>query len=176
MANMESIDPIRNRVAASGVVVLSIADFLPATEDLRTFDVSEGMDGGLVLREKPFRAWLEAQDFAQFAGKWVAVSCGTEAIVPPWAYVLACVKLRPSVRLVTVGSLETLRQAAFSEALSAIDWSTYEDKKVMLKGCGSDSMAFWSYAALSLRLLPHVSTLMYGEPCSTVPIYKKSRG
>ena len=165
---------IRNRIADSGLVVLALEDFFPPTHALCTFDIVEGLEKGMLLREKPFRTWLNDQDFTPYADKYVAITCSSQAIVPPWAYMLACVQLQQHAALCCVGNIDVLRQAAFVQAMARTDWQQlYTAKRVMIKGCSKDLLAPWAYAQLSLQLMPHVLGLMYGEPCSTVPVYKK---
>lgn len=166
--------PIHNRVAESSLVLLSIDTFFPAPEALSSFDLATGLEKGMLLREKTFRPWLKHFKFSTYKDKYVALHCSTEAIVPPWAYMLSAAALEPYATLVCVGDSPTLRKVAFLQALEKINWAaTYTGAKIIIKGCSQDPLALWAYTQLSLRLLPHITSLMYGEPCSTVPIYKK---
>ena len=169
-------EPIENRVAKSGLIVCSIEDFFPKSEDLLTLDIIEGLEEHTFLREASYRAWIKSYDFTPFRDKYVLLTCSADAIVPAWAYILPTAKLQDLAHLVVIGDQEVLKKHAFLHILSNIDWKKkYEGARVMLKGCSTESLATWAYIEITQRLLPYVSILMYGEPCSAVPIYKKRR-
>ena len=163
---------IQNKVAESGLIVLDPADFLPK-EAVVGLDISSFLWHGMVLREKEFREQLKAFDWQTFTGKFVALHCSTDAIVPRWAYMLITQYLLPFAAHVAQGDVAACKEAWALQAIAAADMEAYRDERVILKGCGDDSLSDALYVALTARLQPLVKSLMYGEPCSTVPVYKK---
>lgn len=163
---------IQNKVAESGLVVLDLADFLPK-EAVVGLDMKDFLFHGMVLREKDFREQLRAFDWADFSGKFVAVYCSTDAIVPRWAFMLIATYLQPLALGVSAGRPEAYREKLTLAAIDAYPLEALRDAKVILKGCGDDSLSDAMYTRMSMRLLPLVKSLMYGEPCSTVPVFKK---
>lgn len=163
---------IQNKVAESGLIVLDLADFLPK-EGVVALDIKEFLFHGMVLREKEFREMLKAYDWSAFSGKFVAVHCSTDAIVPRWAYMLIATYLQPIALGVSASNAEAYAQHLTLNAIQGIEVEDYRDAKVILKGCGDHTLTDAMYTQLSMRLLPVVKSLMYGEPCSTVPVYKR---
>lgn len=161
---------IVNRVAQSPLLTLDLESLRPAGERV-LLDICDVLFQGLILREKDFRAWVRAHDWAQYQGRHVAVTCTADAIVPGWAYMLIATVLQPHTDSFVFGSLDQLEAALYQRALDAHDWAQYRDEKVVLKGCGGVPVA--TYVEATRRLMPHAEKLMYGEPCSTVPLYKR---
>jgi len=163
---------IENRVTKSALVTFDLEDYYHSGErDL--FDLKDLLFQGLILKEKDFREFVKNHDWSRFEGKNVAVTCTADAIVPTWAYMLVASKLEPYAQKVVYGNLEALEQALFQEALSMIDLSDFKDAKVIVKGCSKYPVPEYAYVEITRLLRPVVSSLMYGEPCSTVPLYKK---
>ncbi|MBC3539148.1 DUF2480 family protein [Rufibacter sediminis] len=163
-----------NRVANSGLITLNLEEYLHPGERI-VYDIKDNLFMGLMLREKDFRAFVKDHDWSQYAGKNVAITCSTDAIVPTWAYMLLASKLQPFVNRYVFGDLEALEQTLLQEAISKINADEYQDAKVVVKGCGQIPVPTYAYVEIMQKLLPVVSSIMYGEPCSTVPIYKKPK-
>ena len=163
-----------NRVANSSLVSLNLEDFIHPGARV-VYDIKDNLFHGLMLREKDFREFIKTHDWAQYAGQNVAIVCSTDAIVPTWAYMLLATKLHPYASRYVFGDLPALEQALFHDALTALNVEDYRDAKVVIKGCGHLPVPTVAYVEVVHRLLPVVSSVMYGEPCSTVPIWKKPK-
>jgi hypothetical protein len=163
-----------NRVAASAIVSLNMEEFYPQ-EDRIVFDLADYLEQGLVLREKEFRAALKAKDWNSFEGKWVAVSCSADAIVPTWAFMLVCTYLEGKSRGYCVGDLESLEQYIVEETLSKLPLESFKDRSVVVKGCSKLTIPLFAYGRLVTLLQREAKSVMFGEPCSTVPLYKKAK-
>lgn len=163
-----------NRVAASAIVSLNMEEFYPQEERVQ-FDLADYLFQGLVLREKEFRAALKGLDWNQFAGKWVAVSCSADAIVPTWAYMLVCTYLEGVAKGYCVGALEALEQYIVEETLSKLPLESFKDRPVVVKGCSKVLIPLYAYGRLVSLIQGEAKSLMFGEPCSTVPLFKKGK-
>lgn len=163
---------IINRVSQSALVSLDLAEFIQPGERV-IFDLGDFLFQGLILREKEFRQALKELDWSFYQGKLVAINCSADAIVPTWAYMLVVTRLTPVAKAVLKGSVEELEKHLFTEELNKKDWSVYKDAKVVMKGCSDLYDSEYSFTEATKRLMPWVSSLMYGEPCSTVPVFKK---
>ena len=163
---------IINRVANSKLMVFDLEEIYPKGERI-VFDISQWLLEGIVLRETDFRENAKEHDWSQYKDKFVALFCSTEAIVPGWAYLLISLHLAPFAKKVTVGNLEELESILFSELLQNIDFSEYTDKPVIIKGCAHKPIPQNAYVLLAQKLLPIAKSIMYGEACSSVPLYKK---
>ena len=163
-----------NRVAASAIVSLNMEEFYPQEERVQ-FDLADYLFQGLVLREKEFRAALKVLDWDQFAGKWVAVTCSADAIVPTWAYMLVCTYLEAAAKGYCVGDLEALEQYIVEDTLSKLPLESFKDRSVVVKGCSKVAIPLYAYGRLVSLIQGEAKSLMFGEPCSTVPLYKKGK-
>ena len=168
------MDLIVNKVAESGIVTLDLANYLPAQESIVTFDIKPFLFREMILKEKDFRDAMKAHDWEQYKDKSVAIFCSADAIVPVWAYMLVASYLQPFAAGMYFGSVEELYKKLVTDKISTIDITEYADKRVVLKGCGDKAVPEIAYVAATEKLRPVVKSLMYGEPCSTVPIYKQS--
>ncbi len=166
------METIVNKVAESGIVTLDLAPFIPV-DSIATFDLKPFLFREMILKEKDYRAALPEFDWQQFLGKHVAICCTADAIVPVWAYMLAVSYLQNTAASVYFGTPAELQKLIIEKQIAAIDTTEYADKRVVLKGCGDTEIPEAAYVAASQHLLPVVKSLMYGEPCSTVPIYKR---
>ncbi len=164
-------DVIVNKVAQSGIVTFNLETLFPK-EEVVAFDLKDYLFKGLILREKDFRMAMKEQDWSVFAGKRVAVFCSTDAIIPVWAYMLVATRLQAHATDVVQGDERTLLTLWYRDAIAKLDAEAYRDKRVVVKGCGALPVPPSAYAEISRLLMPVVKSLMYGEPCSTVPIYK----
>ena len=163
---------IVNRVANSKLVTFNLEDFYPEGERI-VFDISQWLLEGIVLKETDFRASVKNHDWSQYQDKYVALHCSTDAIVPGWAYLLVSLQLVPFAAKTIVGSLETLESMLFSEILAKTDVSDLEGKPVIIKGCAHKPIPQNAYVLLAEKLRPIAKSIMYGEACSSVPLYKK---
>ena len=165
---------IVNRVQKSALVTIDLEEFYhPGSRVL--FDLSDLLYEGLILREKDFRAFVKTHDWEQYKDKNVALHCSTDAIVPVWAYMLLTTALSPHAHMVVEGDLRDLEVALYHRAFSKLDLAAYEGAKVVIKGCSSRQIPPQVYVEVTALLMPHVERMMYGEPCSPVPIYKSSK-
>ncbi len=166
------MEEIVNKVAQSGIVTLDLSTYYPQGERVR-IDISPQLWQGLVLREKDFREYVRTHDWSQYQDKFVALTCNAEAIVPVWAYLLLASALQPYAARVVFGELPVLETVLFRDALSAIDPEAFRDVRVVVKGCAEVPVPESAYVELASILLPVVKSLMFGEACSTVPVYKR---
>lgn len=164
-------ETIVNKVAQSGLITLNLEDYLPAGETV-TFDLKDYLFMGLILKEKDFREALKNLDWSAYEKKYVAVTCTADAIIPLWAYMLVVTYLQPLAKDVYVGTPEEMQKHLFLQNIAAINLTQFTGQRVVAKGCGEKPIGAFAYAALTKHLLPHVKSIMYGEPCSTVPVYK----
>jgi hypothetical protein len=163
---------IINKVAGSGLLSFDLADFYPPGERV-VYDIKDNLFHGLMLREKDFREFIKEHDWSQYQDKHVAITCTTDAIVPTWAYMLLANKISVYARTVIFGNLETLETVLFENALSNLDLEKYKNQRVVLKGCGDIPVPVSAYVDLTAKLTKVAKSIMYGEPCSTVPIFKR---
>lgn len=165
---------IINRVAKSGLVTLDLEEFYHPGERV-VYDLKHNLFMGMILREKDFRDFLKTHDWSQYAGKNVAITCSEDAIIPTWAYMLLAVHLEPYSHTFVFGDLRALEDKLFFEAIEKIDVEDYRDARVVVKGCSKVPVPTSAYVELTRRLRPVVQTLLFGEPCSTVPLYKRAK-
>jgi hypothetical protein len=166
-------DEIKNKVAESGIVTIDLEKYLPAKEETAVFDLKDFLFMGMILKEKDFREALKQQDWEKFRNKNVAITCSADAIIPVWAYMLATAYLQPVAKEIMVGSEKELNKSVFLKNISTISIAELSDKRIVLKGCGETPIDDFAYAEATRVLLPVAKSIMYGEPCSTVPVYKK---
>ncbi len=169
---MEIQENIVNKVAQSGLVTLDPASFFPTGERL-VYDIKDNLYMGLILREKDFREFVKEHDWARYAGKNVAITCTEDAIVPAWAFMLIANKMAPFAKEVVFGDAAVLETVLFEKALASLDVEQYRDQRIVIKGCGDKEVPVSAYVELTKRLTPVAKSIMFGEPCSTVPIYKR---
>ncbi len=166
------MEPIVNKVAASGIITIDLARFLPE-KPLKMVDLSSYLWMGMVLKEKEFRAAVLSTDWTIFQQENVGLYCSTDAIVPTWAYMLLAGNLQQAGATVYFGKEEDICQQILLKNLEQLDESAFVNGKVVVKGCGDDFISEAAYVAITLKLKPVVKILMYGEPCSTVPLFKR---
>jgi hypothetical protein len=161
-----------NKVAQSGIITLNLEDFLPA--EVITFDLKDHLFMGLILKEKDFREALKNLDWNAYQDKNVAVTCSVDAIIPVWAYMLVATYLQPVAKNVYVGTVAEMTKHLFLLNLNLnLNLSDLAEQRVVVKGCGEVPIGEYAYAEVTRLLRPVAKSIMYGEPCSTVPIYKK---
>lgn len=166
------MEPIVNKVAESGLVTIDLEElYLPGERVV--LDLSDWLFEGLVLREKDFRERLKTTDWSAYSGKFVALDCSTDAIIPTWAYMLLSAALRPYAAEIHFGGLDDMETVLYDKALRRLDLSAYKDQRVVIKGCSGVKVPVSAYVTLTELLQPVVKSVFYGEPCSTVPVFKR---
>jgi hypothetical protein len=161
-----------NKVANSGIITLDLEKYVPADETA-TFDLKEHLFMGLILKEKDFREALKNLDWSSYQNKNVAIICSVDAIIPVWAYMLIVTYLQPVAKDIFVGSVIEMQKHLFLKNIASIRAEEYTDQRIVIKGCGEVPIENFAYAEITKLLKPVAKSIMYGEPCSTVPIYKK---
>jgi hypothetical protein len=172
MQNIEQ--PLVNRVAASGLITLKLEEFFPK-EELALFDLKGFLFMELILKEKDFREALKEHDWTQYEGKNLAVFCSADAIIPVWAYMLVTVYAAPYAKEIFQGTADEFYKHIFQKALDGVDASQYEGQRIVIKGCSDKPVPPSAYVELTRKLQPYALSIMYGEPCSTVPIFKRPK-
>ena len=165
---------IINKVALSGIITIDLEEFYPQGERV-LLDIKEQLFQGLILREKDFREFVKNQDWSKYKNKYVALICSADAIIPTWAYMLLATQLEPHANKVIFGDLEVLETVLYNEILSRLDINNYKDARVVIKGCGQLPVPKAAYVEIARLLRPVAKSIMYGEACSTVPLYKQAK-
>ncbi len=166
------MEEIVNKVAQSGLITFNLEEYFDTT-DVVEFDMKDHLFQGLILKERDFRTFIKENDWNQYEGKHVALFCTADAIVPTWAYMLVANKLSGIASEVFFGSKDALQQNIIQKRLEAINVDEFTDKRVVIKGCSNYDVPIGAYVEITNLLSPVVKSIMFGEPCSTVPIYKK---
>jgi hypothetical protein len=166
------MNEIVNKVSNSTLETLDIKDYL--VEGTRSvIDIKDLLFQGLILKEADFRKYLKDQDWSKYQDHFVAVYCSADAIIPNWAYMLLASNLYPFAHKIIFGNLDELEKAILSEKFRSTDWSFYTGRKVVIKGCSDIPNPQFAFLEITKVLRPYCNSIMYGEPCSTVPIFKK---
>jgi hypothetical protein len=165
---------IVNRVASSGLVTFNLEEYYRPGERV-LIDIKDQLFQGLVLKEKDYREFIKVHNWQSYEDKFVAITCSTDAIVPIWAYMLLAIALQPYAKVICFGTIEQLEARLFEDALSQINWQDFKGRKVVVKGCSKINVPASIYVEVAQHLQPIVSSLMFGEPCSTVPLYKAAK-
>ena len=163
---------IKNKVAESGLVTINPEDFL-CTEEIVVFDLKDFLFMEMILKEKEFREALKKHDWQQYQNKYVSLVCTADAIIPVWAWMLAAAYLQPMAKEIFMGNAITFKEKIILKNLDAFNVSDFTGKRIVIKGCGDVPVSDFIYMELTKRLLPFAQSIMYGEQCSTVPVYKK---
>jgi len=166
-------EPIINKVADSGIITLDMEKYYPGGENI-VFDLKDHLFMGMILKEKDFREALKKTDWSVYKDKNVALTCTADAIIPVWAWMLAAAYLQPAAKEIVMGDEKELHKNIFLKNLSAIDLKEFTGKKVVIKGCGETPIADYVYMEITKLLRPVAQSIMYGEPCSTVPVFKRA--
>jgi hypothetical protein len=164
-------DEILNRVANSKLITLNLEDYYPKGNRV-LFDIKDWLFEGFVLREKDFRNQVAEFDWSQFQDAFIALTCSSDAIIPGWAYMLLSIQLEPYAKKIIIGNLEALETSIYQDVLNDLDVSKYEDKPIIIKGCSNKPVPQNAYIMLATKLKPVVKSIMYGEACSSVPLFK----
>jgi len=163
---------IVNKVAQSGLLTVDLAKYAPERE-IVVYDIKDNLFQGLILREKDFREFVKTHDWSRYAGKHVGIVCSADAIVPTWAYMLLANRMQPHAASVHFGTKEEVERNLFAEAMEKIDYETYRDQRVVVKGCGDIPVPESAFVRFTAELSKVAKSIMYGEPCSTVPVFKR---
>lgn len=162
---------ITNKVAASGIITIDLEEFYPKGER-KLIDIKPTLFQELILREKDFREYIKNTDWSVYKDAYVAIVCSADAIVPTWAYMLLSLALEPYAKKIVFGNLEQLESLLYEEQLAKHNFEQYKDTRIVVKGCGKLPVPTQAYVNLTAKLKPFAKSIMYGEPCSTVPLYK----
>jgi hypothetical protein len=165
-------DEIINRVANSKLITIDLEDYYPKGQRV-LFDIKDWLFEGFVLREKDFRIQVQEFNWAQYQDNFVALTCSSDAIIPGWAYMLLSLQLESFAKKVIVGDLEQLETSIYQDIINNLDVSAFKDKPIIIKGCSNKPVPQNAYIMLSNKLKPLAKSIMYGEACSSVPLFKK---
>ncbi|WKW45939.1 DUF2480 family protein [Myroides sp. JBRI-B21084] len=165
---------IVNKVAQSSLVVFDLEDYYPEQEAV-VLDISQWLFQGFILKEKEFRAALQNFDFSIYNNKLIALTCTTDAILPSWAFMLVTVYVQPYAQMVNQGSVNDLYIAYYQQLINTIDFSIYQDQPVIIKGCSKKAIPEEAYVMATKKMMLYARSVMFGEACSAVPIYKRKK-
>ena len=165
-------EPFINKVAESGLVTLDLEQYYPKGETA-VFDLKDYLFMGMILKEKDYREGFKKTDWSLYSGKNVALTCSADAIIPVWAWMLAAAYLQPVAKELVLGDEKELHKQLYLKNIAAINPEEFTGKRMVIKGCGETPIADFVYMEVTKKLLPVAQSIMYGEPCSTVPVYKK---
>jgi hypothetical protein len=168
------MDPeiIINKVENSGLITFNLEDYY-AKGDRVLLDIKNQLFQGLILKEKDFREFVKNHEWQQYQDKFLAITCTVDAIVPTWAYMLMAAELEPYAKRFVFGDLKVLETVLFMDCLKTIDLSQFQDERVIIKGCSKYPVPESAYVELTRLLRPYAKSIMFGEACSTVPLYKR---
>ena len=164
-------EAIVNKVSESGLITLDLEQYYPR-EEVMLFDLKDYLFMGLILKEKDYREALKNLEWETYRNKYIGVTCSADAIIPPWAYMLAASYLQPLAKDVIMGDEKEVHRTVFLQNIQGINIDEFSGQRVVVKGCGETPIGDFAYMEVTKRLRPVARTIMYGEPCSTVPIYK----
>lgn len=170
---MEIQENIVNKVAQSGLLTIDLAKYSPNQDEIIIYDIKDNLFHGLILREKDFRKFVKEHDWSQYQDKHVGITCSTDAIVPTWAYMILANKLTPYAKSITFGTKDDIIRDQYTLAINAIDYDQYQDQRVVVKGCGDIFIPESAFVTFTAKLTQVAKSIMYGEPCSTVPVFKR---
>lgn len=169
---MNTQGTIVNKVALSGLITFDLATLAPTGERV-LFDIKDQLFHGLILREKDFREFVKANDWSQYQDKNVAITCSADAIIPTWAYMLLSNRLEPYAKEIIFGDLNVLETILYEKSLETLDMSQFQDQRIMVKGCGDIKIPESAFITFTRKLSKVAKSIMYGEACSSVPIFKR---
>lgn len=168
------MDEIVNKVKKSNLIQLDLADFKP-TEEIVLFDLKDNLWQGMALKEKDFRSFVKEHDWGSYKNKVVGVICSVDAIIPTWAFMLVVTKLQENGVLAFIGDKNAVELELIKRNITAFDLEKFKDGKFIIKGCSNIPEPSYVMTELTKKLMPIASSIMYGEPCSTVPVYKRRK-
>lgn len=174
MPDNNIIKPLVNKVANSGLIVFNLENHFPTTEIVE-IDLKPFLFKGLILKEKDYRAALKEMDLAPYVDKVVVIYNSNDAIIPIWAFMLMATELTGTAKAIFQGTKEEYLKQHYEKLVEQIDGTEYQDERVVIKGCSNKPVPTSAYAAIASKLKPYAQSIMFGEPCSTVPIFKRPR-
>ena len=166
------MEPIVNKVAESGLITIDLEELYTPGERV-LFDIKGWLFEEIILKEKDFREQIKQHDWSIYSNKLVAVTCSADAIVPTWAFMLVATAVAPYAQQVIFGDLIRMEEVLFDAKLNLLDLTSFSDQRIVIKGCSKVNVPVSAYVRLTALLQPVVKSIMYGEPCSTVPVYKR---
>jgi hypothetical protein len=172
--NMDTTKPLINRVEQSALITLNLETYLPKADEIVAIDLKDYLFKGLILREADFREAIKNTDWSQYTGKYVVIHCSADAVIPMWAYMLLSAELTPFARDIANSSLAHAPEIFLYRNLAKIDMSGFAEQRVVVKGCGDEKIPEAAFVQITQQLTKVAKSVMYGEPCSTVPVFKKS--
>lgn len=162
-------------MASSSLITFDLEEFyLPGDRVL--IDLKDQLFQGMILREKDLRDFIKVNDWSAYRDKLVAITCSADAVIPTWAYMLITIALKPYAKAIEFGSLEKLEEKLFDDALEKVDWEQFRNSKIVVKGCSKVNVPASAYVKTVAKLQPLAASLMFGEACSTVPLFKRKSG
>ena len=170
---MSSSNIIINKVAESGIITIDLEEYTKNTP-IKIFDLKNYLFMELILKEKDFRTALTQVNWEEYKDMFVGVTCSADAIIPLWAYMLVAIYVEPFAKKVFMGNEEQVKEQILLHHIDSLDIANFTDKRIVIKGCGDNPIPASAYLAITAKLRPVAKTIMYGEPCSTVPIFKQS--
>ncbi len=170
---MDGEDQIINKVSNSALISFDLEAYYQPGERV-VIDIADQLYEGIILKEKDFRSFIKTHDWSAYQNKFVAITCSADAIVPTWAYMLVAIALNPYSKEVVFGTISDLEIEIFRKALQKVNWINFKNGKVVIKGCSKVDVPACIYVEVTNQLMKYVNSLMFGEPCSTVPLYKKT--
>jgi hypothetical protein len=171
---MDTENEIVNRVANSQLTTFDLEEFYQAGDRV-VIDIKDQLFQGIILKEKDFRDYIKSHDWSAYNNKFVAITCSEDAIIPTWAYMLLTSALQPFAKKIVFGSLLDLENKIYQDVLATVDWSQFKLAKVVIKGCSKVPVPLSAYVEATQRLRPYAQSIMFGEACSTVPVFKKPK-
>lgn len=164
---------IQNRVAASSLITIDLESFFPPENEIAVWDMKEQLFMGLIIKEAAYRESLAKIYWKEYSDKHVSVICSADAIIPHWAWMLAATYLQPVAKSLYYGKADAMTEQLVLQQIAALNTVEYTDKRIVIKGCGNKPIPASAFMALTAKLLPVAKSIMYGEPCSTVPVFKR---
>jgi hypothetical protein len=171
---MDTENEIVNRVANSQLTTFDLEEYYQAGDRV-VIDIKDQLFQGIILKEKDFRDYIKSHDWSAYNNKFVAITCSEDAIIPTWAYMLLTSALQPFAKKIVFGSLLDLENKIYQDVLATIDWGQFKLAKVVIKGCSKVPVPLSAYVEATQRLRPYAQSIMFGEACSTVPVFKKPK-
>jgi hypothetical protein len=171
---MDSEKEIVNRVVSSGLITFDLEAYHKPGRRVQ-IDIADQLFQGMILREKDFREFIRATHWSGYKDSFVAIYCSADAVIPTWAYMLLASALQPFAKEIVFGDLNALEEKIFSDALSNVDWNQFAGAKVVIKGCSKVNVPAGVYMEATRNLRPYAASIMFGEPCSTVPVFKRAK-
>lgn len=171
---MDTTKPLVNRVEQSALITLNLETYLPKADEIMAIDLKDYLFKGLILREADFREAIKNTDWGQYRDKYVVIHCSADAVIPMWAYMLLSAQLTPYAKDIATSSLDHAPEIFLYRNLAHVDMAQFAGQRIVVKGCGDEKIPEAAFVQITQQLAKTAQSVMYGEPCSTVPVFKKS--